>query len=234
MAWLWCIWCVLRLLEAEVAQTLGDVIHRPEGVCAACHFSDNIAVVLVLVKRAAKNVGMNHLLCTLMLPSTSFTFWQSTYPAFVTLRPMPCHVMILLRFPVFFLRCCLWRFCLWCWMRLELAALHWAVQGLSPHTVSAYRSGIRQCVAFYLRLHLQPLPLLDLMLCRFVSSLYIQHLSHYSIRSYLSFLRFLQILAGAQTPVWVHSPNCNMWCERWAVCPFGPIAPLGSWSLQTF
>ena len=180
-----------------------------------------------------------------MLPSTSFTFWQSTYPAFVTLQPMPCHVMILLRFPVSFLRCCLWRFWLWCWMRwwgsprLELAALHWAVQahfvqGLSPRTVSAYRSGIRQYVAFCLRLHLLPLNLLDLTLCRFVSSLYTQHLSHSSIRSYLSFLRFLQILAGAQTRIWVHSPSCTMWCEWWAVCPFGPLAPLGSRSLQTF
>ena len=143
---------------------------------------------------------------------------------------MPCHVMILRIFspvlPVEVLSVVL----------DEIGACCTALScsGPLPHTVSAYRSGIRQCVAFYLRLHLQPLPLLDLMLCRFVSSLYIQHLSHYSIRSYLSFLRFLQILAGAQTPVWVHSPNCNMWCERWAVCPFGPIAPLGSWSLQTF
>ena len=63
-----------------MAQTLGDVIHRPEGVCAACHCSDNIAVVLVLVKRAAKNVCMNHLLCTLYAAIYKFHFLTEHIP----------------------------------------------------------------------------------------------------------------------------------------------------------
>ena len=88
---------------------------------------------------------------------------------------------------------------------MELAALDLAlqvlfVQGLSSLTVSSYHSGIRQYVAFCLYLHLHPLPLSDLTLCRFVSSLYTQRLSHSSIRSYVSSLQFLQILAGGPDP----------------------------------
>ena len=105
--------------------------------------------------------------------------------------------MILLPFPVSFLRWCLWRFQLWAGLdgggspRLEFAALDRAVQalfvqGLSPRTVSSYRSGIRQYVAFCLHLHLHSLNLSDLTLCHFVSSLYTQCLSHSSLRSYLS------------------------------------------------
>ena len=119
--------------------------------------------------------------------------------------------MILLPFPVSFLRWCLWRFQLWCWtwwwrltQRLtQIGARRTGsncsgalVHCLSPHTVSSYRSGIRRYVAFCLRLHLHPLSLSDLTLCRFVSSLYTQRLSHSSIRSYLRSLQFLQILAG--------------------------------------
>ena len=117
--------------------------------CHVCFHSDNKAVVSVLVKRAAKDACMNHLLRTLfsMRPSTSFTFRQSTYPAFITLRLMPCHVMILLPFPVFFLRWCLWSFWLWCWIwwwRLTQIALfgHSLFRASSP-AVSAHHSGIR-------------------------------------------------------------------------------------------
>ena len=124
---------------------------------------------------------------------------------------MHCHVMILLPFLVSFLKWCLWRFQLWCWIwwwRLtQIGACHtglscWGlfVQGLFPRTVSAYHSGIRWYVAFCLCLHLQPFPLSDLTLCHFVSSLYTQCLSHSSICSYLSSLRFLQIFAGGPDP----------------------------------
>lgn len=116
---------------------------------------------------------------------------------------------------------------------MELAALDRALQALFVQglSLSSYRSGIRRYVAFCLHLHLHPLPLSDLTLCRFVSSLYTQRLSHSSIRSYVSSLRFLQILAGGP------DPGLGAFLQLYyevAVCPLSPIALLGSQSLRTF
>ena len=59
---------------------MGDVIHHPEGVCAACHCGNNIAVVLVLDKRAAKNTCMNHLLRTFYAAIYKFHFLTEHIP----------------------------------------------------------------------------------------------------------------------------------------------------------
>ena len=187
-----------------------------------------------------------------MRPSTSFTFRQSTYLAFVSLRPMPCHVMILLPFSYLSSGGACGGF--GCGtgyggggsLRLELATLDRAVralfvQGLSPRTVSAYCSGIRRYVAFCRRLYLQPLPYTDLL-----SLTQISHCVALCLvctpNVYLILLSILtsalsgssKSLLGAQTRVWVCSPSCTMWCEWWALCPLGPIALPGSRSLQTF
>ena len=69
---------------------------------------------LGVVKRAAKDTRMIHLLRTLFFYVAIYKFHFSA-EHIPGIRNMPCHVMILLPFPVSFLRWCLWRFQLWCW-----------------------------------------------------------------------------------------------------------------------
>ena len=181
-----------RLVQGEVAQSLGDVIHRPKEIFADCHcggyqwqgchvcfHSDNMAVVSVLVKRATKDARMNHLLRTLFfytaiykfhflsehIPgirntaanalSRNITSFSCIFPQVVPVEVPAVELNVVVE------------------AHPDWTAQAFFVQGLSPHTGSAYRSGIRRYVAFCTRL---------------------------SICSYLSSLRFLQILAGGPDP----------------------------------
>ena len=178
-----------------------------------------------------------------MQPSTTFTFWQSTYPA---LRLMPCHVMILLPFLVSFLRWCLWRFPLWCWIwwwRLTQIGACWTGSSCLGTLCSGPLPPHSQCLPFRYKAVFGRLPASEsptspsfrthvVLLC--VKS--VHSMSYLILLSILTsaFFGSSKSLLGAQTQVWVRSHSCTTWCGRWAICPLHPIALLSSWSHQTF
>ena len=69
-------------------------------------------------------------------------------------------------------------------------------RGISSATITAYRSGQRRYLNFCTQFNLQPIPLQEGTLCRFVAYLACSSLSYQSIRLYLSAIRFLQISYG--------------------------------------
>ena len=83
------------------------------------------------------------------------------------------------------------------------------VQGVSPSTLAAYSSGIRRYSIFCKQFRLQPLPLSDTLLCRFVAVLHRQELSPSTVRLYLSSLRFLQISQGEADPSLANFPQLH-------------------------
>ena len=68
--------------------------------------------------------------------------------------------------------------------------------GLSSSTRSAYQSGVRRYLQFCMLYRLQPWPLAETTLCRFVAYLSQYRLAPSSIHLYLSALRFCQISSG--------------------------------------
>nr|MCH9733566.1 site-specific integrase [Actinomycetes bacterium] len=81
--------------------------------------------------------------------------------------------------------------------------------GITSNTLASYKSGIRRYTTFCTQFGLQPLPLSDTNLCRFVTVLYQQQLSPSTIRLYLSSLRFLQISQGGVDPSLADLPRLH-------------------------
>ena len=70
------------------------------------------------------------------------------------------------------------------------------VQGLSASSRSAYAAGKRRYLLFCARTNLNPLPVTEATLCRFVAHLSTEGLRAQSISGYLSVVRHLSIKAG--------------------------------------
>ncbi len=66
-------------------------------------------------------------------------------------------------------------------------------QGLRPATQKTYNSAKRQSLQFCIEINVDPLPLTEPIMCRYVSYLGNQGLAHKSIKAYLSALRHLAI-----------------------------------------
>ena len=205
------------------------------------HFhSNNMAVISVLVKRAANDACMNHLLLTLFCYAAIYKFHFSAehIPGICITAADALSRNDITSFLVSFLRWCLWRFRLWYWIwwwRLtQIGACHTGSSCLGA-LCSGPLPSHSQCLLFRYKavccllpasvsptspLHRSPLPYSDLTLCRFVSSLYTQRLSHSSIHSYLSSLRFLQILAGGP------DPSLGVFSQlHYVVRVVGPLSP---------
>ena len=80
---------------------------------------------------------------------------------------------------------------------------------MSPSTSSVYASGWRRFLAFCNLFGLQPLPLCESTLCRFVAFLAGESLSFQTITSYLSACRFYQISVGLPDPSLSTFPQLN-------------------------
>ena len=68
--------------------------------------------------------------------------------------------------------------------------------------MSSYVSSLRRYLTFCTSFALNPLPLSEPTLCRFVASLYISGLQPGSVRQYLSAIRFSQIAVGGTDPAY--------------------------------
>ena len=68
--------------------------------------------------------------------------------------------------------------------------------------MSSYVSGLRRYLTFCTSFALNPFPLSEPILCRFVASLYISGLQPGSVRQYLSAIRFSQIAVGGTDPAY--------------------------------
>ena len=75
-------------------------------------------------------------------------------------------------------------------------------QGLSPATLTSYRTGLRRYMSFCCRFCLCPFPLSEPILCRFVAYLYNSNLQPVTVRQYLSSVRFFQIARGGVDPAY--------------------------------
>ena len=90
--------------------------------------------------------------------------------------------------------------------RLDISSLESSVQyyysrGLAESTKRSYRSAQTRYLTFCGEFRVnEPLPLVENVLCAYVSKLANDGLKHQSIKSYLSALRFMQISAGLSDP----------------------------------
>ena len=72
--------------------------------------------------------------------------------------------------------------------------------GLAPATQKAYQAGKKRYLDFCRRSGLQPLPVAEGGLCRFVAFLQVEGLRHSTVKSYLSAVRHLQISQALGDP----------------------------------
>ena len=77
-------------------------------------------------------------------------------------------------------------------------------KGLAASTQRSYRSGQNRYLQFCRKGNLQPLPTSETTLCRFVSYLAEDSLTHRTIKAYLSAIRYLHICEGHMDPFQNH------------------------------
>ena len=82
-------------------------------------------------------------------------------------------------------------------------------RGLSTRSHASYRTGITRYLRFCQRFSLPSLPLSQLNLCRFVAFLHAQNLSPSTIRVYLSGVRYHQIQSGGLDPSRIDMPQLH-------------------------
>lgn len=73
-------------------------------------------------------------------------------------------------------------------------------QGLAPSSQRVYTTGIRQYIEFHQHFQLSRLPMTELHLCRFVTALANDNVSHGTIKVYLSGVRQLHLKEGYKPP----------------------------------
>ena len=76
--------------------------------------------------------------------------------------------------------------------------------GLAASTQRSYRSGQNRYLQFCRKGNIQPLPTSETTLCRFVSYLAEENLTHRTIKAYLSAIRYLHICEGCMDPFQNH------------------------------
>ena len=79
--------------------------------------------------------------------------------------------------------------------------------GLASTTAASYCSGLRKYLTFCAHFNLNPFPLSEQNLCRFVAFLYASSFSSSSVNLYLSALRYSQIALGGQDPRFPQLPQ---------------------------
>ena len=82
-------------------------------------------------------------------------------------------------------------------------------RGFAQSTLTSYQSGKGHYLAFCSQFQLQPLPLQEVTLCRFVAYLTNLSLGYQTVRCYLSALRHFQICAGFPDPSLSLLPRLN-------------------------